>query len=162
VTYNVGDVGPGGGLVFLISGGLTYEMAPKSWGVSGAIDPTAEWCNTSSDLFTSQGIGTGSANTDLMLAGTPATCTSGAAVSARAYRGGGYSDWYLPSLEELAAMYTYSLAPGFNSPTYGFASDEYWSSSDTSANAFVKSFPDGLEYDRSKGDSKGVRAVRSF
>ncbi|MEI7453648.1 MAG: hypothetical protein WCK04_05420, partial [Actinomycetes bacterium] len=26
----LGDIGPGGGLVFLISGGLTYEMAPKT------------------------------------------------------------------------------------------------------------------------------------
>ena len=31
-VYNIGDVGPGGGLVFLISGGLTYEMARKDWG----------------------------------------------------------------------------------------------------------------------------------
>ena len=33
-VYNIGDIGPGGGLVFFISGGLTYEMAPKTW--SGA------------------------------------------------------------------------------------------------------------------------------
>ena len=30
VTYAVGDVGPGDGLVFLIANGLTYEMAPKT------------------------------------------------------------------------------------------------------------------------------------
>ena len=35
VSYRVGETGPGGGLVFLISGGKTYEMAPKTWSGGG-------------------------------------------------------------------------------------------------------------------------------
>ncbi len=37
-----GDIGPGGGLVFLISGSTAYEMAPKTWS-GGIADPTNNW-----------------------------------------------------------------------------------------------------------------------
>jgi len=30
-VYTIGNTGPGGGLIFLISGGFTYEMAPNTW-----------------------------------------------------------------------------------------------------------------------------------
>ena len=35
VSYAVGDIGPGGGLVFLIDNGVHYEMAPANWGAGG-------------------------------------------------------------------------------------------------------------------------------
>jgi hypothetical protein len=54
--YAVGDIGPGCGTVFLISGGLTYEMAPKNWGVSGAIDPTKAWTTTAGVCYASGSI----------------------------------------------------------------------------------------------------------
>ena len=96
-TYALGDIGPGGGLVFLISGGLTYEMAPKNWGAGSAIDPTKAWTTTagvcyasgsstdnadcqnnnlypgttdvqSASTTASEAIGMGSANTDAIIA----------------------------------------------------------------------------------------------
>jgi hypothetical protein len=149
VDCAVGKIGPGGGLVFLISGGKTYEMAPKNWddptNVS-AVDPTSAWCsNTSSLLSGTFGavVGTGQANTALMAA--PA-CTSGAANEATAYSGGGFTDWFLPSKDELNAMCYYSrnlsASPDptvscifgtsqdgtFASGAYGFVSDIYLSS----------------------------------
>ena len=176
----LGDIGPGGGLVFLISGGLRYEMAPKTWSGSSSDDtPLLTWCSdTSSDITGARGtaVGTGSANTTAMLA---LPCTSGAGVSARAYRGGGLTDWCLPSKDELNAMCNYSRTwtgtPStgactgaqngpFAAGTYGFASDIYWSSSqddawkgrDQSLGSGAAGLPDF------KSNSFRVRPVRAF
>ena len=83
--------------MFLISGGLTYEMAPKAWGAGSAIDPTKAWTTTagvcyasgsstdnadcqtnnlypgttlvqSASTTASEAIGMGSANTDAIIA----------------------------------------------------------------------------------------------
>ena len=71
VTYALGDIGPGGGLVFLISGGLTYEMARKDWGVGSAIDPAKAWTTTAPFCYAS-GSDTANANceTDNLYPGT--------------------------------------------------------------------------------------------
>jgi hypothetical protein len=54
-VYNIGDIGPGGGLVFYIdsTSGLRYEMAPKNWGVGSAIDPTKAWTTTAPFCYAS-------------------------------------------------------------------------------------------------------------
>jgi hypothetical protein len=52
---------------------------------------------------TGTAIGTGRANTDLIIAQNGAG-TDYAAGVARAYTGGGYADWYLPSKDELLAI----------------------------------------------------------
>ena len=49
-TCPLGDIGPGGGLVFLCFGGKTYEMAPKTWNGS-ASDPTVQWSGNTTDLL---------------------------------------------------------------------------------------------------------------
>lgn len=107
----VGNTGPGGGIVFYDAGsqqswGRYLEYAPYTWSKSPRV---FNWCNVNDFYFTGTvtdsvlratlgfEIGKGKANTDLMVAG----CTSGAAVQARAYRGGGKSDWFLPSMDEL-------------------------------------------------------------
>ena len=160
VTYRVGEIGPGGGLVFLISGGKTYEMAPKTW---GAGESGLSWCHdATSDIAGAAGtaIGTGSSNTIAMQ--SPA-CTSGAGVSARAYPGGGLTDWFLPSKVELNAMYTYSQVGGFNAATYGFASGAYWTSSQVNPYlAFAQNMSFGTQTPETKSSSLPVRPVRAF
>jgi hypothetical protein len=54
-VYNIGDIGPGGGLVFYIdsTSGLRYEMAPKNWGAGSAIDPTKAWTTTAGVCYAS-------------------------------------------------------------------------------------------------------------
>jgi hypothetical protein len=52
--------------------------------------------------------------------------TNYAAGLANSFRGGGYSDWYLPSKDELAKLYQNRVAIG-NFATSGIAA--YWSSS---------------------------------
>ena len=163
-SYALGDIGPGGGLVFLISGGLTYEMAPKTWS-GGATDPTTAWCNvTNTDITGAAGtdIGTGSANTT---ATQPPACTSGAAVSARAYTGGGQTDWFLPSRDELNAMYNYAGSI-VDTATYGFVggvSAAYWTSTQYDAtNAWIQSLGNGIQASDGKGAVYRVRPVRAF
>ena len=162
-SYALGDIGPGGGLVFLISGGLTYEMAPKTWS-GGADDPRIAWCDdTSTDITGAAGtaVGTSSANTTDMLA----ACTSGAAVSARAYTGGGQTDWFLPSKDLLNEMYDYKGSI-VDTATYGFESAFYWASSEyapaAASNADMLSFSNGSPASDGKGSAKYVRPVRAF
>ena len=183
-TYALGDIGPGGGLVFLISGGLRYEMAPKTWGVNETTG--IAWCSDTTSSITGAvgtAVGTGSANTTAMLA---LPCTSGAGVSARAYRGGGLTDWFLPSKDELNAMCNYSRnptapaapsvscygsAPGstqnstFAAGTYGFASapPSYWSSSQNIASDAREQFlANGFAGLDLKSGTLRVRPVRAF
>lgn len=130
----LGDIGPGGGLVFLISGSTAYEMAPKTWN-GGIADPTNNW--------------------------------SVALQAAADYRGGVKTDWFLPSKDELNAMYTNSRVSGFDTVTYGFADDYYWSSSQYSTSAaWAQDFDTGDQDYANKGLEYFfkffVRPIRSF
>ena len=159
-SYALGDIGPGGGLVFLISGGLTYEMAPKTWS-GGLTDPNPAWCDdTSSSIAGATGtaIGTGSANTTAM----QAACTSGAAVDVGAYAGGGQTDWFLPSKDELFAMYNYKGSI-VDTATYGFEGAWYRTSSQFDAiKAWSRYFGFELQSSRNKGFGDYVRPIRAF
>jgi len=159
VTYAIGDTGPGGGLVFRISGGLTYEMAPKTW--SGGIeDPTDVWCsNVSTELSGTFGtaIGTGAQNTALMDVG----CMTGAGVEAANHAGGGLTDWFLPSQNELNEMFSYQGLI-VDTATYGF-DGTYWSSSQSDANdAWDQAFESGNQFETVKSTTLRVRPVRAF
>ena len=163
-VYSVGDIGPGGGLVFLISGGLTYEMAPKAWGANETT--RIQWCSDSSNsVTTGTAVGDGSANTTAMLTSASpfVACASSAPNAVRAYAGGGLTDWFLPSKDELNAMYTYSQVVGFNTATYGFASGGYWSSSqDGALNAWGQGLDNGGQVGGPKYGTLRVRPVRAF
>lgn len=124
-TCKVGDLGPGGGVVFYVadsrqSWGTYLEAAPNSW-EGGSSDPTILWCarrNKGINIVTQSSIGSGSSNTTLSIA----ECPYGAAERARAYRGGGKSDWFLPSRDDLHQLYLNRAKVG------GFSENCYWSS----------------------------------
>jgi hypothetical protein len=180
-TYGLGDIGPGGGLIFLISDGLRYEMAPNTWGVNEGTG--IEWCSNTSSAIAGAGsdeVGDGSANTTAM---QPIACTSGAGVEARAYTGGGFTDWFLPSRDELNAMCNYSRSPtapaapsdacygsvgtsqngSFAAGDYGFAFDGYWSSSQgDEVLAKQQNFGNGDAGGGYKSATLRVRPIRSF
>ena len=190
-TCPLGDIGPGGGLVFLCFGGKTYEMAPKTWNGS-ASDPALEWSGNTTDLLagTSAAVGTGAANTAAMIAQPFGGSTSGkAATSAVAYRGGGFSDWFLPSEDELMAMCNYSRNPvapaapsvdcnlgtttsqdtAFASSAYGFESvvndGRTWSSTQATGSAtqaFRVKFGNGDFGNGAKVNSLFVRPIRAY
>jgi hypothetical protein len=70
----------------------------------------------------------------------------------------GYSDWYLPSKDELNKLYLNRIAIG------GFATAYYWSSSEVSnSNAWMQDFSNGSQTNGYwKSSVPYVRAVRAF
>ena len=172
VVYAVGDTGPGGGKIFIIpsttgnSTGKYFEAAPTSW--NGGADPTVNWCNITNGAVgvSAQGttIGSGQGNSTAI---SSYPCSSGAAVTARAYRGGGFSDWFLPSEDELKALQVVQVTIG------GFASATYWSSTEIASGrsgafvgptqeAYPVHFPNGGSNLWYKSQTYHVRPVRMF
>jgi hypothetical protein len=158
-TYKVGDRGPGGGWVIYdkgkVSDGWRYlEAAP--------VDQysAAEWGCYKESIFGARGtaIGTGKNNTQAIVA----SCLQGANIAARLctdYRGGGKSDWFLPSKDELNLLYKVLCEKGVG----GFADDYYWSSSELAADfAWYQFFKNGYQHSYNKYVDIHVRAVRSF
>jgi len=182
-TCAVGATGPGGGIVFYVNesnatGARYLEAAPNTWS-GGGTDPGIAWCSNTTTLIAGTfgtAIGTGKANTDLMVA--VGACASGAAVTVRTYRGGGLSDWFLPSRDELNAMCNYSRNPttpptgtctGTQDGTFAagaFGFDDavtYWSSSQNNAgSAWGQYFVDGGQSSGNKTNPNRVRPVRAF
>ena len=137
-VYHVGDIGPSGGYIFFVTD-TPFACASGS-------------CNYVE-----------AAPVDL----TPGTWES-ATATALAYRGGGRSDWYLPSSEMQQYMYD-NLAyvglgsfPCANSYGDGCRGVEYWSSTESgTAQAFFKRFGVSGGWWYSSTDAKSVvREVR--
>jgi hypothetical protein len=103
--YEIGDIGPAGGIVFYItdSGSHGFEAAPTDQAIP--FSPGAAWGCFGTGITGANGtaIGTGAQNTDDILAG----CVE-AGIAAR-FAGdfslNGYTDWFLPSRDELNELY---------------------------------------------------------
>ena len=156
----IGDIGPGGGVVFYDAGstqpwGRYMEAAPAGWNGGGA-DPKAMTCNKAPVVITaaeSESIGSGLANTKAIVA----MCASGAAVLAATYTGGGKTDWFLPSKAEMDELFKQ------RETVRGFDDGYYWSSSRNSAgSSYRMHFPIGSPYYDYKNGESGVRPVRAF
>lgn len=171
-TFSVGDTGPGGGIVFhkdasLPEGSQCFEAAPAGWG-GGAYDPSGAWgvggpgtCSEQSiPGATGTAIGTGEANTNAIV-GT-AVCDSPAKASApwaaKNYNGGGLSDWFLPSKDELNQLYLKKATVG------GFTADAwYFSSSQYGAyTVWFQHFVGGSQSYGYKTSTDRIRPVRAF
>jgi hypothetical protein len=112
-TCRIGDTGPGGGIVFYDAGsdqewGRYLEVAPARW--SGRIeDPKAVWCDQDASWAipkspSREGIGEGLGNAERLFA--IQRCAPNTAMGmARDYLGAGLNDWYLPSRDEVLALY---------------------------------------------------------
>ena len=78
-----------------------------------------------------------------------------------------YSDWFLPSKDELNQMYehkaTINTTAAANSGS-NFANNYYWSSTESVSNiAWLQDFfYDGSQFNVSKSTASAVRAVRAF
>jgi len=79
---------------------------------------------------------------------------------------GGYSDWYLPSRDELTILYQNRIAIGnFRTTTFGGGFEYYWSSTEHLNNgsfAWVRDFGSGYSGNGGKNGSYSVRAIRKF
>jgi len=70
-----------------------------------------------------------------------------------------FNDWFLPSKDELNAMYTNLHAEGVG----GFASNYYWSSTESNNySAWWQLFGNGYQNDYNKHNTYYVRAIRAF
>lgn len=118
LDLKIGDIGPGGGIVFYIEGIHFLECSE----LLGSV--TWEEAKT--------------------------LCEN--------YRGGGYSDWYLPTHEELNYIYQNLRKAGkIGGETW------YWASTGSKDYASAQSFSDGNEGWCSKKDKTfSVRAIRAF
>lgn len=110
-TCAIGDRGPGGGIVFItpstVSGnGKYFEAAPDAWYGANDLSTVGKFCTSASNRdntnenATQFGIGWGETNTAIFRV----NCTGGAVKLATDYRGGGFSNWFVPNKNELAEM----------------------------------------------------------
>jgi hypothetical protein len=167
-TCALGDVGPGGGIVFYVNpantpGSNYMEAAPNTWN-GGSADPSFGWCSNTETFITGTfgtAIGTGKANTDNMVAA--GACTSGAANSVRAYAGAlSAGSWSLPSLDELNEL---DVLGGGGLTAFAL----YWSSSQSESDAGRAWGQDvgygggsDHQFTGSKSFTGDVRPVRAF
>ena len=167
----IGDFYQGGVVFHLFVEGEIGYVAGETHGLIVTVynqSSGIQWSNGTNVTTGATGIavGTGSANTDAIITEQGAPETSYAAGLARAYTGGGYTDWYLPSKDELDKMYlnraTINTTAAANSGS-NFSTNSYWSSTEyDTSNAWRRSFNfDNRNY-VPKLATSSVRAVRAF
>ena len=169
-SVTIGDLRDGG-IVFWVdpsdnTKGLVCALEDQSMG--GTVwseDHSENWITTNAS---GTAIGTGAVNTALIIAqqeGIGVAATGYAAGLAKAYEGGGYTDWFLPSKDELNLMYN-NIGQGnaLNLGNIGnFLADGYWSSSEFSNNkAWAQLFFVGDQIGLYYFSPFHVRAVRAF
>lgn len=164
-TYDIGDIGPSGvGIVFYVTddGLHGLEVAPvDQYNGNGIV-----WSNRDENEVGSTGtdIGTGSANTDAIIA--QSGHNTSAAQEAKDYRADEEGDWFLPSKNELNAIWDNLVddGGGNNNGVGGFVTGSYWSSSEGGSkyDAWLQGFDDGDQSSLTKSLTLKVRAVRAF
>jgi hypothetical protein len=105
-------------------------------------------------------LGTGDDNTAAIVTQNGAGVTHAAGL-AQAYTGGGYSDWFLPSVDELDKLYQNRAAIG----GFGVVAPVYWTSTQhasIASTACQQSFDNGDKSYSAKFITCRVRAVRAF
>ena len=167
-TYKIGDIGPAGGIVFYdkgsVSDGWRYlEAAPSN------TEFIAEWGLYDYDLAgTGTAIGSGRENTRFIVERLNARGESNrAAQGCVALNINGYTDWFLPSKDELNLMYSKIRKHprgGFNTTEDTNNKHWYWSSSQyfRADYAWAQRFSDSTHDYRAKHLTFSVRAVRAF
>ena len=159
-AYKIGDRGPAGGFVFYDKGeaseGWRYlEAAPRDQTDAAGIEwKSAEFISIKTDTA----VGSGKANTSAIIAAQGEGRY--AATICAELDIGGYKDWFLPSKDELDAMYVNLRGAGLG----GFSDAWYWSSSQIYYNYFAwyENFEVGFQGSSYKSAEYLVRACREF
>ncbi len=159
--YVIGDTGPAGGIVFYANWTQQHGLEVSPVDLATAFAAGAEYGCWEISIFGARGtaIGTGAQNTAAILAANckPLGPTHDVAADiVSAYSLNDYDDWFLPSKDELNALYT------ARDVVDGISDKLFWSSSE-----YHSIYAWGLNYDGSwSRDSKHVprkvRAVRAF
>ena len=171
--YQLGDEGPAGGIVFYDKGyysdgwryleAATTDLGSYVFGYYRLSD------GNNYEVGTSQSIGTGKYNTDDLIKAmdiegkaysssiaSETTTSEYAARKCYDYESGGYSDWFLPSMNELKLLYQ-------QKNVVGISSGWYWSSSEKdSSYAWYQNFDYGYQGSSYRDLSYYVRPIRAF
>jgi len=171
-TYKIGDIGPAGGIIFYDKGNYSGDKADDGaahWRYLEAAPAetefaAAEWGSYSVNISgTGPTIGSGKANTQLIVERLRTLGESGCAAQLcvkLTYKG--YTDWFLPSKDELDLMYKNLKQK--NLGKFGVKAS-YWSSTQASSEcAWYQSFENGKQYNYGnyKYNAFVVRAIRAF
>ena len=156
VAYEIGD---------LVEGGIVFYINETGeHGLVAALEDfnsNYQWGCSGTELSGAEAIGTGYQNTLDIVAGCSETNT--AAFNALNSTTEGYTDWFLPSKDELIEMYSTIGQGGTEGNIGGFENDWYWSSSEYSSyGAWTVSFTSGHPYFFNKYNSYRVRIIRAF
>jgi hypothetical protein len=160
----IGDAYQGGKIAYILQDGDPGYVAGETHGIIAAPSDQSTGIQWSNGSYTTTGatgtaLGTGQANTTAIV--TNQGAGSYAAQLCNDLDLNGYSDWYLPSKDELNKLYINRTAIG------GFLSEAgfyYFSSSELSSTyAWSQTFINGFQATFIlKNTSRGVRAVRAF
>jgi hypothetical protein len=160
--YALREVGPAGGLIFYIN------PSPTTWKYLEAAPAAGEqnysWCKGGVAGYGVSGasgiaVGTGLNNTSIIIAYYTTPYAWYAAGITKDYNGGGYTDWFLPSRDELGAIYSNLKVSGVGS----FNGDYYWSSTEFgSGSSYVQEFATGIWYEMMKNYMVYFRPIRAF
>ena len=154
-AYSIGSTGPAGGIVFYDKGSYsngwrylesstTDQSLNEDWGCQ----------NVNITGANGSGYGAGQQNTFDILSSCSGTI---AASVADGYATNGYTDWYLPSRNELDLMYVNMKQKGRGN----FSIDTYWSSTEASSlSAYGFNFNNPIV--NNKSTNYRVRAIRRF
>jgi hypothetical protein len=152
----VGDRGPAGGIIVYDAGadmswGRYLEVAPQSCEVERvAFNSTSSkpaLYSTAQERIRAKGIGMGAQNTQFI-----SSKFAGAAKVAADSTCNNYTDWFLPSKDELNEAFrqlSHSRKGLQVTPVGGFDRGYYWTSSDyNGSTAWTQYFADGQQFDR--------------
>jgi hypothetical protein len=165
VDFDIGESRFGGLIAYILQpgdpgfdGAVTHGLVVSTSDQSAG----ATWYNGSNVNTGANGtaIGTGLSNSNTIISGQGNT-NAYAAKLCRDYTGGGYSDWFLPSANELEKWW---VNRGTSRSVW--SSGNYWTSSETSTSeaksvSFITS-SSGIAYAYQKSSSFYVRAMRAF
>lgn len=157
---SVGDSYQGGIIFYVFASGDPGYVAGEMHGLIAATSnqtSAARWYNTSFGTTGATGTalcaGLSNSNAIVSVYGNTG---SYAAKLCRDYTGGGYSDWFLPSKDEMNKMF-------LNKSYLSGLSSLYWTSTETTiTTAYRMSMSTGVFANSSKAVASGVRAVRRF
>ena len=175
LVRNIGDIGPGGGIIFYIDeNGFTVEGYGNPGDPGYFASYTAHylevsqtnmqtdtgllWGSLNGVLGTEEAIGTGRKNTELILEHDPYPF---AALACNIYNGGSITDWFLPSRLELNELY---INRSYLNTYLDFPLNaSYWSSTQIdNVNAWLFRFDLNLISQVNKQNRYNARAVRAF
>ena len=167
LTHYVGELF-GGGIVVSVwkdTQGAEHGLIASLTDLSSGIQWTTPAFQNSPIGPTAQNFRDGFANTNAIVAQAGAGTTYAAGLC-KAYNASGFTDWYLPAINELKQCYnSLQIVNEVLGDTYGFQAIFYWSSTEGMDNrAWHQLFYDGNLYLDNKGNPDGiaVRAVRRF